>query len=82
VEVVATGRAKAEVTAPELMTTGLEVTHSGTIKWSRLDDGMWMVEVVATGGDIKTGLGDDLVSALLDLITYMLPPDHPEYPPK
>ena len=38
------------------------------------------VEVVRGGDVIAQGMGDDLVDALLDVIAFMLPPDHEEYP--
>jgi hypothetical protein len=67
-------------TEPELTSTGLEVKHSGQVKWAPLDNGTWLAEVVSTGGEIKTGIGDDLSDALLELILYLLPSDHPQYP--
>lgn len=38
------------------------------------------LEVSEGGKVLASGLGDDLVEALLSMLPYMLPPDHPEYP--
>jgi hypothetical protein len=59
---------------------GLEATHTAQIKLVPMHDGTWLVEVTATNGYIKTGMGDSPADALLDLIAYMLPPDDPEFP--
>ncbi len=44
-----------------------------------VDESKLAVEVLHEGRCIGLGYGDDIVEALLSLIPYMLPTDHPEY---
>lgn len=54
--------------------------HSGQVKFVPMDNGTCLVEVTATNGYIKTGMGDSPTDALLDLIACMLPPDDHQFP--
>lgn len=69
-------------TIETLTSMGLEAQHVSTFKWAEVTDGHWLVEVTNRNGDIKAVLCDDAgqADALLALIEYALPPDHPEYP--
>ena len=40
----------------------------------------YYVEVARGEEVVASGMGDNLVDALLGVIEFMLPPDHPEYP--
>jgi hypothetical protein len=41
---------------------------------------MYYVEVARGKEVVASGMGDNLVDALLGVIEFMLPPDHPDYP--
>jgi hypothetical protein len=71
-----------EVWRHQLTSMGLAAKDVSLVKWAPLTEGTWLVEVVNTNGDIKTVMCDDdgRPDALLELILYMLPPDHPDYP--
>lgn len=76
-----TGTARGEVTKPALTTIGVETEHARTIRYSvRDEDGVRYVEVVDGKGEhVASGVGD-AADALWDLLLYLLPPDHPEFP--
>ena len=67
---------------PTSTTTIGAATHTCEVRMSPVgDDGeLTYAEVVREGKVISAGVGDDAVDALLGVIEYLLPPDHPEYP--
>jgi hypothetical protein len=60
---------------------GQRIGHSGHFYISEPDEaGCSTVTVSNAHGEVvASGYGSDMVSALLEMITAMLPPDHPEY---
>jgi hypothetical protein len=78
-----TATASGEVTRPKpaLTTAGVETEHVRTIRYSHgTKDGIRYVEVVdGNGKHIASGMGE-AADALSELILYLLPRDHPEYP--
>ncbi|MGH9248095.1 MAG: hypothetical protein ACRD0W_01030 [Acidimicrobiales bacterium] len=78
-----TGTARGEVTRlkPELTTAGVETEHVRTIRYSHgTNDGIRYVEVVdGNGKHIASGMGE-AADALSELILYLLPQDHDDYP--
>jgi hypothetical protein len=67
---------------PAITVMGMPVSHVAELRWARNNDETWLVEVVGTDGEVKTGqcLNAGEVDAVLSFAPYMLPPDHPEYP--
>jgi len=64
------------------MTAVGTATHSCELRSAPPSDDLeyWFVEVVKGDVVVGSGMGDTIVDALLGVIEYMLPPDHPEYP--
>jgi hypothetical protein len=81
-EITATLTAEAEVVpGPELTTAGIEVEHVRQIRYSSgYKDGMRYVEVVGGNGEYIRSTMGEAADALYDLLLYLLPPDHPDYP--
>jgi hypothetical protein len=80
VTIVATFTAHGTVTRGTT-TTGLETEHIREIRYtSAVEDGVRYVEVVDGNGEhVASGMGE-AADALEDLVLYLLPPDHPDYP--
>jgi hypothetical protein len=68
--------------ARTLTSMGLDAQHISMFRWAEVTVGWWLVEITNTNGDVKAIMCDDAgkADALLHLIEYALPPDHPEYP--
>jgi hypothetical protein len=50
-------------------------TYQATIKWYKLEGGIWLLQVVNKQGVvIDGGLGDDPVNALLEVFERLIPP--------
>jgi hypothetical protein len=80
VTIVATLMAHGTVTRGST-TTGFETEHVREIRYtSAVEDGVRYVEVVdGNGQHVASGMGE-AADALEDLVLYLLPPDHPDYP--
>ena len=60
---------------------GLEVLRSCKVNFAHVHGDVVAVEVINDQGKVlASGLGDNNVDALLDIIAYLLPVDHPEFP--
>ena len=68
-------------TGPGPTTAGVETEYVRTIRYSRgTKDGIRYVEVVDEKGEhVASGMGE-AADALVGLLEYLLPADHPEYP--
>jgi hypothetical protein len=66
---------------PKMTDVGV-ATHSCEFRMTPTTDDppAYYVEVVRDEEVVASGMGDNLVDALLGVIEFMLPPDHPEYP--
>ena len=81
VTVRATVTASGEVTTPDMTTAGIKVEHKREIRYSSRDEeGVRYVEIVDGDGNlIVSGMGE-AADALGELMLYLLPSSHPDYP--
>jgi hypothetical protein len=69
------------IPGPEPTTVGVETEHVRTIRYSHgYKDGMRYVEVLGTDGEYITSTMGEAADALYNVLLYLLPPDHPDYP--
>jgi hypothetical protein len=69
--------------APPMTTLGIEAEHTRAIRYSVGDkDGVRYVEVVDGDGQLVTSGMGEAADALTDMLLFLLPPDHPDFPPK
>ena len=76
-----TGTARGEVTKPALTTFGVPIERAMTIRYSPPgEDGIRYVEIVDGKGELVVNGMGEAAEALWDLLLYLLPSDHPDFP--
>jgi hypothetical protein len=79
--VMAAFTADAEVVKPALTTVGVPIERAMTIRYSSPgEDGIRYVEIVDGKGELVVNGMGEAAKALWDLLLYLLPSDHPDFP--